>query len=125
MSKTLAAILAGENAQAELKHLAWAEAVAKHADELARPRLYRVRLAVNIWSELVLEAAAPYEAGKAAEQRAAEATLRIQTAPSAFRWEVQKRVEPKNPASALEWVEVVYGPVDALDLSSPACWHLK
>lgn len=126
--KSIGEIVAGANAfagsAAESRKALWDAAVRQSEDEFRRQRPWKVTLCVSIFSEIeVVGDILTVE--RLAESRADAATVVMHTKPGAMRLKVQKRVDPANPDSPLEWVEVVYGPIDALDAASPCAWHLK
>lgn len=122
------AALSGKNrllaAQEEERQERWRSAVARSHDEFRRDRPYKVSLCVMIVSEVEVVGnilTVDHLAVKCTD----EARVTLHTAPAAFRFHVQKRSDPKNPESPLEWVEVVHSPVDPNDGNSPWAWQLK
>lgn len=111
-------------AQEEAKRALWQGAVAHSRDEFLRDRPMKVTLCVMIFSEVEVVANI-HSADERARQLADKATVKMHTAPAAMRFHVQKRVDPKDEKSALEWVEVVHTRVDPNDASSPWAWQLK
>jgi hypothetical protein len=109
---------------AEHKRALWKAAVA-HADQQFRtPRRWKVNLCVQILSEIEVEGDI-LSVDRLAEKLVDQAHVYLHTAPAAFRKFVERRTDPKNPESPLEWVEVVFAPVDPLDGASPWAWQLK
>lgn len=124
--KSLGEIIAGANviSAAESKKALWEAAVKSSEDEFRRTRPWKVSLCVMIFSEVEVTGNM-LNVDRLAEASADKATVTMHTAPAALRRFVQKRSDPKNPESPLEWVEVVYGPIDPLDADSPLGWSLK
>lgn len=112
-------------AAAEAKQALWTGAIAESRDQFLKKRTYKVGLCVMICSEIEVEAESPIDAQRLGEQQVDKATVTMHTTPYATRLMVQRRTDPKNPESPLEWVEIVYGPIDAFDGNSPAIWHVK
>ncbi|MBI5768720.1 MAG: hypothetical protein HZA93_13060 [Verrucomicrobia bacterium] len=126
--KSLGEIIASANATAggaeDAKKSLWQAAVRASEDEFRRKRPYKVTLCTMAWSEVEVVGDCT-NVDRLAEQNVDKATVVMHALPFAMRRFVQKRSDPKNPESPLEWVEVVYAPVDALDRSSPWAWQLK
>lgn len=108
----------------EHKRAVWEAAVRTSADEFQRDRPYKVQLCSIVWSEIEVFGNL-MTVDRIAEQQVDKAAVTLHALPFASRRYVQKRSDPKNPESPLEWVEVVYAPVDALDAESPSAWQLK
>ena len=127
--KSLAEIVVGAQGAGltlpEQKQARWRTALRAHEGEFLRPRLWKVSLGVSIFSDVVIDAPSVHVVDRLAEARADEAKVTLHTAPGAFRRFIQKRADPRNPESPLVWVEVVFGPIDPLDHTSPWAWHLK
>ncbi len=102
----------------------WKAAVAHSEGEFRVKRPWKIGLCVMIFSEVEVVGDV-LTVDRVAEQLADKATVTLHTAPVAHRRWVQRRSDPKNPESPLEWVEVVYGPVDTLNADSPWAWQLK
>lgn len=73
---------------------------------VATPRLYRVTLCVMTFAHVEIVADSPREAMGAAEANPRSASRAFQTRANAHRVEIQRRTNPRDPASPLEWVEV-------------------
>lgn len=112
-------------AAAEAKQALWTGAIAESRDQFTKKRPYKVTLCVMICSEIEVVAESPIDAQRVAEQQVDKATVTLHTTAYATRLMVQRRTDPKNPESPLEWVELVYAPIDALDGNSPCVWHVK
>lgn len=126
--QTIGQALSGRTALAaaadEYKRAQWKVAMAASKDEFHRPRPYKVTLCAMVFSEIEVVGDVT-TVDRLAEQQADKATVTMHCLPHAMRFHVQKRTNPKDEKSALEWVEVVYRPVDANDGASPWAWQFK
>lgn len=99
----------------------WRSAVAHSQREFSRFRMWKVRLATTVYSDVIVKANS-LTAGAEARKFANSGVPVMNAEPLAFRFFVRQRLGKQRIA---HWIEATFSHVDPLDSESPMAWQLR